>query len=186
VQADPQCQRRRSGSSRYSGLPFTTPSLQKEEMNIQLSSKFRQHLPYTVRCQNLQLNIRHEGRQPDICILIELNEALPIHIHIANSTSHSTTSHFQQVITTSHIHMSAHLAWADNNSVGGTWMNDDSGAVRALALCFSSPFSILPLLLSLSPLSPFPPPPTPLLLSLPSFLRQGRGAGGGGRQGHTV
>jgi hypothetical protein len=99
-------------------------------MNIQLSSKLRQHLPCTVRCQNLQLNIRHEGRQPDICILIELNKALPIHIHIANSTSHSTTSHSttshcQQVIITSHIHMPAHLGRADDDSMGETWMDDD-------------------------------------------------------------
>jgi hypothetical protein len=73
-------------------------------MNIQLSSKFRQHLPFTVRCQNLQLNIRHEGRQPDICILIELNKHCRFtFIFYHSTTSHSTTSHCQHVITTSHM-----------------------------------------------------------------------------------
>jgi hypothetical protein len=68
-----------------------------------------------VRCQNLQLNIRHEGRQPDICILIELNKALPIHIHILEI--------LPLVITTSHIHMPAHLARADDDSVGGRYVD---------------------------------------------------------------
>jgi hypothetical protein len=102
-----------------------------------------------------------------------------------SNTSHSTTSHCQQVINTSHIHMPAHLARADDDSVGGTWMDDDGGAVPGVGLVLLLPFSILPLLLlSPSPPSPFAPPLLHCSLSLPSLLRQlvwGVGRVGGGR-----
>jgi hypothetical protein len=107
---------------------------------------------------------------------------------IVNSHSYSTTSHCQQVITTSHIHMPSHLARTDTDNVGGTRMDDDGRAVPGIGPVLLSPFSILPLLLLCpSPPSPFPPPTTPLLY-LPSSSSPTAGVGSrrGGRTGTEV
>jgi hypothetical protein len=107
-------------------------------MNIQFSSKFRQHLPCTVRCQNLQLNIRHEGRQPDICIFIELSKALPIHIHILPLVI------LPLVIASKSLPLvtfTCQLTLLRRTTIGwaGRGWTTTTGLSRALALCFSSP-----------------------------------------------
>jgi hypothetical protein len=168
VQADSQCQGRSSGLSRYSGLPSNSPSLQKRN----------EHTTYLKILAAPPLH--GEVSKPTIKHLTRSPTTRYMHSHrtqqgIANShsystTSHSTTSHCQQVITTSHIHMSAHLARADDDSVGETWMDDDSGVVPGVGPVLllppsrSSLSSSSPLLLHLLFLHPYSIAPSPFLL----------------------
>jgi hypothetical protein len=132
-------------------------------MNIQLSSKFWQHLPSTVGCQNLQLNTRHEGQQPDICICIELNEALPIHIHILPLVILPLVVSIKSLPLVTFTCWITLLGWTTIAWAGRGWTTT-AGLYQALALCFSSLSSSSTLLLPLLFLHPYSIAPSPFLL----------------------